>query len=369
MAGVRGRGREGGQQPIVPTALIVDSGDTEAINAYVFSSTLAAQDITGLSTSGVSAAHVAKRLEGSAESLSYLFALTTREAPRPLGEMGYPALSPDDLLDVEAWVFASLPRLEDTRVLEAHITLDAAIAPLPGEKIPAAPWAHALSLIDALSSALHRPIRHVWVTHSLGANEPPALREHGYTPAFSEVQATLSLEAVPAPVHAVDVVADMDFAPEDIDSFLRLLASASANFPRGELILDTVDWTHQRLIDAGARLRDRGGTQLTALARSESGDVVGLAEAVTFDHDVESVCELGLVYVLPEHRGRGLGCDLVAAVLCAARERWEDAETAFASYPAGEVAAEALGRRFGAEAVSATTVWQKAKELLRLAVP
>ena len=229
--------------------------------------------------------------------------------------------------------------------------------------------ARAISLIDALSSALHRPIRHVWVTHSLGANEPPALREHGYTPAFSEVQATLSLEAVPAPVHAVDVVADMDFAPEDIDSFLRLLASASANFPRGELILDTVDWTHQRLIDAGARLRDRGGTQLTALARSESGDVVGLAEAVTFDHDVESVCELGLVYVLPEHRGRGLGCDLVAAVLCAARERWEDAETAFASYPAGEVAAEALGRRFGAEAVSATTVWQKAKELLRLAVP
>ena len=74
----------------------------EAINAYVFSSTLAAQDITGLSTSGVSAAHVAKRLEGSAESLSYLFALTTREAPRPLGELGYPALSPDDLLDVEA---------------------------------------------------------------------------------------------------------------------------------------------------------------------------------------------------------------------------------------------------------------------------
>ncbi|MCT1585804.1 GNAT family N-acetyltransferase [Corynebacterium sanguinis] len=342
----------------MPTALIVDSGDTEAINAYVFSSTLAAQDITGLATSGVSAAHVIKRLEGSSESRSYLFALTSREAPRPLGEMGYPAIQ-DDLFDVEAWVFISLPLLEDVRVLEAHVTLDAAIAPLPGEEIPAAPWAHALSLIDALSNALHRPIRHVWVTHSLGANEPPALRENGYTPAFSEIQATLPLEAVPAPEHAVDVVADMNFAPEDVDSFLRLLASASANYPRGELILDTVDWTRQRLTDAGARLRDRGGTQLTALARSESGDVVGLAEAVTFDHDVESVCELGLVYVLPEHRGRGLGCDLVAAVLCASRERWEGAETAFASYPAGEVAAEALVERFSVDMVSATTVWQR----------
>ncbi|QPK82521.1 GNAT family N-acetyltransferase [Corynebacterium qintianiae] len=342
------------------TPLIVGAGDTEAVGAYVFSSTLAAQDITGLAASGVSAAHVATRLKGSAESRSYLFALSTREAPRPLGELGYPALGPDDLLDVEAWVFISLPLLEDTRVIEAHITLDAAMAPLPGEPAPEAPWVHALSLIDALSTALVRPIRQVWVTHALGTDEPPALRDTGYSPAFSEVQATMPLETTPAPAPELDIVADMDFAAADIPAFLRLLASASASYPRGELILETVDWTQQRLVDAGARLRDRGGTQLTALARASSGDVVGLAEAVTFDHDVESICELGLVYVLPEHRGRGLGRDLVSSVLRAARERWEDAEMAFVSYPAGEPAAEALARAGGAKAVSATTVWQRA---------
>ncbi|SDL77959.1 L-amino acid N-acyltransferase YncA [Corynebacterium mycetoides] len=350
------------------TALSVGAGDTEAVGAYVFSSTLAAQDITGLSTSGVSAAHVIKRLEGSAESLSYLFALTTREAPRPLGDLGYPAIQ-DDLLDIAAWVFISLPLLEDVRVIEAHITLDAAIAPLPGEPIPEAPWLSALSLIDALSNAFTRPIRHIWVTHTLGADEPPALRAAGYSPAFSEVQATLTLENVSAPQLDMDVVADMNYAPEDIPAFLRLLASASANYPRGELILDTVDWTRERLADAAARLRDRGGTQLTALARAASGDVVGLAEAVTFDHDVESVCELGLVYVLPEHRGRGLGRATVSAVLRAARERWEEADTAFVSYPADEAAAVALARSFGVEEVSPTTVWQHLSHPLESAHP
>lgn len=341
------------------TPLSVGLRNPEAIGAYVFSSTLAAQDITGLATSGVSAAHVIKRLEGSAESRSYLFALTSREAPRPLGALGYPAIQ-DDLLDIAAWVFISLPLLEDVRVIEAHITLDAAIAPLPGVPIPQEPWLSALSLTDALSNALTRPIRHIWVTHALGADEPPALRAADYSPAFSEVQATLALENVSAPQLAMDVVADMNFAPEDIPAFLRLLASASANYPRGELILDTVDWTRERLADAAARLRDRGGTQLTALARTASGDVVGLAEAVTFDHDVESVCELGLVYVLPEHRGRGLGRATVSAVLRAARERWEEADTAFVSYPADEAAAVALARSFGVEEVSATTVWQAA---------
>lgn len=342
----------------MPTPLIVGADDAEAINAYVFSSTLAAQDITGLATSGVSAAHVVTRLKGSAESRSYLFALCTREAPRPLGSLGYAEIQAEDILDVEAWVFISLPLLEDTYVVEANVTLDAAVAPLPGEDVPNTPWNHALSLIDALSTVLDRPIRHVWTTHAVGAADPPALREAGYAPAFSEVQATVELDSIPAPARPLDVVADMDFAPSDIPAFLSLLSSASANYPRGELVLDTVDWTQQRLIDAGERLRDRGGTQLTALARNDSGEVVGLAEAVTFDHDVESVCELGLVYVLPEQRGRGFGRDLVLAVLSAARERWEDAETAFASYPAGDVAAEALAGELAVEPVSATTVWQ-----------
>ena len=83
--------------------LIVGSADPShaAVSSYAFSVTLAIQDITGEAHSGVSAAHLAKRLEGSEESLALLFALCSKPAPRSLGAFGYPVLTEDDLYDVE----------------------------------------------------------------------------------------------------------------------------------------------------------------------------------------------------------------------------------------------------------------------------
>ena len=116
------------------------AADAEAVvGGYAFSATLAIQDITGLATSGVSAAHIAKRLEPSAESEAYLFALVDNEALRPVTELGFPELTPADVDAVHAWVFISVPLLEDRQVLEANVTLAAELAPLKAQ-LPTLEW-------------------------------------------------------------------------------------------------------------------------------------------------------------------------------------------------------------------------------------
>ena len=387
MAGVRRRGVQGGQRQLVlapqlfaprpdahtPHAAADNAAHDAAaavVGAYAFSATLAIQDITGMATSGVTASHIAKRLEPSAESTAYLFALTDARAPRPVTDLGYPELFAADLEHVQAWVFVSLPLLEDLTVIEANITLDAAIAPLPGEPVPDEPWRAALSLVDALSTQLERPTRHIWVTHAPGEFTPPTAEEFGYAPAFREDQATFPVEhisALPAPAGDIQVVEGPGFrtnrtgAPGEAQQFGRLLTAASRDYPRGDLRLDTIEWDLQRITDAGARLTDRGGLQLTGIVRA-AGEIAGLCEVVRYLSDDPKVCELGLVYVLPEHRGRGLGAGLIRATLEHARDVWEDLETAYCSYPAGSAAAGSIMRALSAEPASATTAWQKLEE-------
>ncbi|MET3943909.1 GNAT family N-acetyltransferase [Corynebacterium ureicelerivorans] len=343
--------------------------DAEAVvGGYAFSATLAIQDITGLVTSGVSASHIAKRLEPSAESEAMLFGLASSQHLRPVTELGYPELFAADLDFVEAWLFVSLPLLEDRGVIEANFTFDSEVAPLPGEPAPAAPWASALSLLDDLSARLNRPTRQLWVTHTADASEPPQIREFGYAPAFREDQATFTVEAAGslpgsaparfAVVHGPGFSVARTAVPGEVEQFSRLLTSASHDYPRGELVMDTIEWDLDRIRDAGARLQDRGGSQLTGLAYVD-GECVGLCEVVRYTSDDPKVCELGLVYVMPEYRGRGIGAGMLRASLERAKETWQDLETVYYSYPADSPAAQALMRRLGAEVVSSTTAWQK----------
>lgn len=340
----------------------------EVAGAYAFSATLAIQDITGDAHSGLTASHMTKRLEGSAESDALLFALTSVRAPRPLGPRGYPEIGVDDLADIEAWVFVSLPLLEDISVIEATVTLDAAIAPLPGEPVPEEPWESALSLIDDLSHSLSRPTRHIWETHAPDADSPASgiLSAAGYAPAYREEQATFAVDtfARPAatdqlPVDSIDVVFNNEISADDLTLFRALLTAASKDYPRGDLQLDHVEWTEQRLRDAQARLLDRGGNQFTAIAfctgaGGERRAAVGLAEAVHFDADEDSLIELGLVYVLPAYRRAGIGSALVESVLAAAKSRWEGVETGYSSHPSISGAA-------CTNPISATTAWQRCR--------
>lgn len=336
------------------------------VGGYAFSATLAIQDITGLATSGVTASHITKRLEPSAESEAYLFALVDNEALRPVTELGFPELTPADVDAVHAWVFISVPLLEDRQVLEANVTLAAELAPLPGEAAPEEPWIGALLLIDALSEKLHRPTRQLWVTHAPGPHAPPGVRDAGYADAFREDQAVFSLGSVdkrkaPCQISVVEgpgCGGQRRAAPGELEQFSHLLSQASRDYPRGDLRLEPIEWDLGRIVDAGARLGDRGGAQLTGIAYVEES-IVGMCEVVHYLSDDKRVCELGLVYVLPEQRGRGIGSALLAATLAAAAEAWDGLETAYCSYPAGSAPAEAMMRRVGATVVSSTTAWQK----------
>ena len=341
------------------------------VGGYAFSATLAIQDITGLATSGVSAAHISKRLEPSAESEALLFGLTSSQHLRPVTDLGYPELFAEDLDFLDAWLFVSLPLLEDRGVIEANFTFDSELAPLPGEPVPDAPWESALKLLDDLSARLSRPTRQLWVTHALDAEEPPHVRKFGHQAAFREDQGTFSISAIEGLPDAVDTE-NVEFAviegpgffsrrkagADEVQQFSRLLTAASRDYPRGELVMDTIEWDLERIRDAGARLQDRGGAQLTGLAYV-GGVIVGLCEVVRFLADDAKVCELGLVYVLPEHRGRGIGSAMLRATLKRAKEIWEDLETVYCSYPADSPAANAIMRGLDAEVVSSTTAWQK----------
>ncbi|OIR45496.1 hypothetical protein [Corynebacterium sp. NML130628] len=344
--------------------LIVGTADPShpAVSAYAFSVTLAIQDITGEANSGVSAAHIAKRLEDSEESSALLFALCRKTAPRSLGAFGYPILTEDDLYDVEGWVLVSLPLLEDVDVLEANVTVDASIAPLPGEAQPAHVWQSALELIDALSAELFRPIQHIWVTEPAGASEHPFLRDADYAPAHCEVQATIDAKSIltPGPETACDVVRDMSFNQSDLPHFLATLQESGAKYPRGSLILEPVQWSPSRLRDAAARLKDRGGSQVTAIARDASGTPVGLAEVAKFDNDADSVAEIGLIYVREDNRGIRLGERALVSALSAACSAWPEIQQFYVSYPVPEPGNKHhLLARYSPTVISRATAWQK----------
>lgn len=87
--------------------------------------------------------------------------------------------------------------------------------------------------------------------------------------------------------------------------------------------------------------------------------IVGLCEAVHYTSDTDTVCELGLIYVLPAYRGRGIGEALIRDTVAAARARWEKLDTVYLSYPADSAPAQGIAASLHADTVSSTTAWQR----------
>lgn len=358
--------------PVVFARPVIGAGGSvvpsEPLRQYAFSSTLAIQDITGDVTSGQSAKRMAVRLAGSNESDAFLFALCdSPPGPRPTGAFGFPEVASTgesaDPIDAAAWLVVSLPLLEDRAVLEAHITVDSSLAPLPGEPWDAdvrEAWDSALALIDELSNHLSRPVGQLWLTHNAAGHDEDSragLVGHGYVPAHMEYQATLDVTTA-QPAGPVEIAYDMEFPVNLQDEMAAIYTEASENLPRGELLLETIHWTPQRVRDAAGRLRARGGEQITAFVVREER-IVAFSEAMRFRDAEESVIELGATYVAEGFRGQGLGRDVMMGVLDEATRRWPAARTGYTSYPAQVGAIAALNKELGETIISATTAWQK----------
>lgn len=347
-----------------------DLSPSEAVSAYAFSSTLSIQDITGDPTSGTSASRLVTRLQGSAESDAVLLALcATPPGPRPTGRFGLPEVpSTGDVgepLDYVVWVMVSLPLLEDLRVLEAHITFDSSIAPLPGERWDAEAreaWQSALDLVDTLAADTARPIRQLWITH---APDQPGPEVPGYQRAYLEYQAKLDLAAAADQEGphgaAVQLAYDMNFDEPVRGSMSDMYRLASENLPRGSLIMDTIEWTPLRISQASGRLADKQGEQISAYLTDpdDPTTVVAFSEVTRFAGAEASVVELGATYVRQQWRGKGLARAVMMSAISHAQLRWPEARVGYTSYPAGVPEIASLHAVLHDEVISATTAWQK----------
>ncbi|WP_231910171.1 GNAT family N-acetyltransferase [Corynebacterium cystitidis] len=380
MAGVRRRGSQGDHRvshvlyPVMLARPVRGAGGeltpSEAVSAYAFSSTLSIQDITGDPTSGTTASRLVVRLQGSEESDALLFALcASPPGPRPTGRFGLPEIpSTGDAgqpLDYAAWVMISLPLLEDLHVIEAHITMDSSIAPLPGQPWDAEvheAWQAALDLVDTLAHHTARPIRQLWITHP---PDTPGPNIPGYHRAHTEYQAKLDLsvatDAQGSWADSVTLADDMNFGPDIRESMSDMYRLASEQLPRGDLVMDTIQWTPQRIAQASSRLADKQGEQITALITdpSDSTAVIAFSEVTRFAGAESRVVELGATFVRHQWRGQGLGRSAMMSAVSQAQQRWPETRVGYTSYPEGVPQVEALNASLNGEIISATTAWQK----------
>lgn len=101
--------------------------------------------------------------------------------------------------------------------------------------------------------------------------------------------------------------------PEEYaDSYCAAVSRFIGLIPLGDLELEELDWTADRLRREEARRAEVGADQLDALAIAPDGSVVGVSNLEVFVAD-PSRAHVGITMVLPGHRGHALGLGLKLA--------------------------------------------------------
>lgn len=325
------------------------------MRSFVFCANLAAQEASGDRLASVSVDRVLTRLIGSAESGALLLALVDdAETPvlAPVGEFGLPTLpAVDDCREVEAAAFAylSLPLLEERRVAEADIVLDAAYLPLPGEELDPdalAVRAELMHGVEQVCRQLGRDVIQLWSDSGAPEHYLPAVTVDQYA-----LRCVSADSVIPDGLH---LRVAHNYAP--VDGVSTLLSTASADAEHGSLLTEPVDWTPQRLRQAAERLRAQGERQLMALLVDGSGTARALCEFTAHSSADPTVAELGVIAVDRSFRGRGLGHAVLAAGL---GNLWAGVETVYASAAAHDQATSRLLAPYGPELLNSAAAWQR----------
>ncbi|OHO56126.1 GNAT family acetyltransferase [Corynebacterium sp. HMSC035E02] len=338
----------------------------DCLRSFVFDANLAAQEASGDPAASGSPRRVLQRLQGSTESRTYLFGLTD-SALGPAGELGLPVISaaePSPEIDFDGFIHISLPLLEETENADIECVLAADLLPLPGEDLEP----EALDVTRALAREALRITRQLGrTTAQVGMLYPPdadhtydpmsqAYLELGFRRKHAERQMFVEIAPTP-PVVGAQVWPDYDIPEELLDDVLRLLTLASTDAVYGDLSVEPIVWTRQRLNEAHARLRSRKAhTLLVGIV--EKGRVVALTELSRHGDADPEVCEWTLTVTDREQRSRGLATRAKQHAQYAVAHHWPDVRRAYCSVAQADPAMNALYKRLGAHVISASSAYE-----------
>lgn len=338
----------------------------DCLRSFVFDANLAAQEASGDPAASGSPRRVLQRLQGSTESRTYLFGLTD-SALGPAGELGLPVISaaePSPEIDFDGFIHISLPLLEETENADIECVLAADLLPLPGEELEP----EALDVTRALAREALRLTRQLGrTTAQVGMLYPPdadhtydpmsqAYLELGFRRKHAERQMFVEIAPTP-PVVGAQVWPDYDIPEELLDDVLRLLTLASTDAVYGDLSVEPIVWTRQRLNEAHARLRSRKAhTLLVGIV--EQGRVVALTELSRHGDADPEVCEWTLTVTDREQRRRGLATRAKQHAQYAVAHHWPDVRRAYCSVAQADPAMNALYKRLGAHVISASSAYE-----------
>ena len=235
---------------------------------------------------------------------------------------------------------------------------------MPGEDL----GPEALEVTRTLAKEALRLTRHLGrSTVQVGMLYPPdadytydpmsqAYLELGFQCKHAEHQMYVDISPAP-PVLGAQVWADYDIPEEMLDDVLRLLTLASTDAIFGDLSMEPIVWTRQRLSEAHARLRSRGAHTLL-VGIIDNGRVVALTELSRHGDADPEVCEWTLTVTDREHRRQGLATKAKQHAQYAVAEHWPTVRRAYCSVADADPAMNALYARLGAHAISASSAYE-----------
>lgn len=142
-----------------------------------------------------------------------------------------------------------------------------------------------------------------------------------------------------SPVLGAQVWPDYDIPEELLDDVLRLLTIASADAVYGDLSVEPIVWTRQRLNEAHARLRSRKAHTLL-IGILEHGRVVALTELSRHGDADPEVCEWTLTVTDRAYRRRGFATRAKQHAQYAVTHHWPTVRRAYCSVAQADPANE-----------------------------
>nr|WP_274716966.1 GNAT family N-acetyltransferase [Corynebacterium hesseae] len=163
--------------------------------------------------------------------------------------------------------------------------------------------------------------------------------------------------AATSPVLGAHVWPDYDIPDALLDDVLRLLTLASTDAVYGDLSVEPIVWTRQRLKEAHARLRSRGAHTLL-VGILDQGNVVALTELSRHGDADPEVCEWTLTVTDREYRRRGFATRAKQHAQYAVAHHWPTVRRAYCSVAQADPAMNALYARLGAHVISASSAYE-----------